>query len=230
MGWRAAAWLCRSGGKPRWIGLVLMAAAARLLAGILLLAGAAGALTLGKAKRRLLGSNQGGGGGGAEGNAAARLPDCKACNNADPCFEARIQQGVITDFAVREQRLLEVYQRITHDCATGRYAMRCVTEVFFADDPDSFLTQCELQLGAEPANTYAVCDFAHRKVTKLDHAAKGWGTAKWIIDQVVMDGHCETVPYECIAMISHCLDTTSVRFCFNECLREGQMNARVGWL
>ena len=60
-------------------------------------------------------------------------------------------------------------------------------------------------------------------------ASEGWGTAKWIIDQVVMDGHCEQVPYECIALIGHRLDTTSVKYCFDECLREGQMNARVGW-
>ena len=50
------------------------------------------------------------------------LPDCKACNNADPCFEAKIQQGVITDIAIREQKLYEIYKVIEHDCATGRYA------------------------------------------------------------------------------------------------------------
>merc|ERR1719162_2870400 len=83
------------------------------------------------------------------------------------------------------------------------------------------MKRCQMQLGMEPENLHATCEFAQNKETAHEHTAYAWGSLKWVIDQAV--DHCEKVPYECVALLTHCLDATSVRFCFDQCLRTGYM-------
>lgn len=154
-----------------------------------------------------------------------KMPQCQKCDQADPCFEAEVQRDVIVQNAEREQLLYTIFRQITSDCATGRYSLTCVQSLEYEEHPQEFLRSCQAQRGHEHMNSFATCEYAARKEAHLKKAAQGWGSLKWIILQAV--DNCEQVPYECVALITHCLDAQSIRFCFNQCLRTGHMDGRV---
>jgi len=145
---------------------------------------------------------------------------------ADPCFEAQMQRDIIVENAAREKLLYRIFRGVTSDCATGRYSLTCVQTLEYEENPEEFLRSCQIRMGHEHMNIFATCEYAQIKEAHLKKASQAWGSLEWIIHQAV--DHCEKVPYECVALIAHCLDAKSIRFCFNQCLRTGNMNARVG--
>jgi len=137
-----------------------------------------------------------------------------------------MQMKDILPNAEREKLMYKMFKQVTSDCATGRYSLTCITAMEYEEHPEEFLRSCQLRMGHEHMNIKALCEFAVIKEAHFKKGAQAWGSLAWVIVQA--HDHCEKVPYECVALITHCLSANSIRFCFNQCLRTGNMNARVG--
>lgn len=140
---------------------------------------------------------------------------------SDPCFEARVQNGVVQDFAHREKVLFGLYKKVYKECGSGKYNLNCVVETFFADRPRTFLKNCMKRRGPEPVASGAVCRFAKVKVLKLEQFSYQWGHVAWIMDQA--EENCEIVPFPCVYRIRECMDAPDINWCFRECIRNGNM-------
>lgn len=140
---------------------------------------------------------------------------------ADSCFEARAQSDVVSEIAIRQRQLLELYQYLFQDCGSGTHNLDCAARAAFEDKPMAFQKKCDARMGGQPTSSGALCRFSKRKVEKLTRHAYAYEHLAWLLKMA--RGNCEVTPYACVNQADLCLDAVNINFCFRECLRTGNM-------
>lgn len=151
------------------------------------------------------------------------LDDFSELGSDEPeaCFEAKHQYTAISESAAKQKQLLDVFQQIYDNCASGYFNLWCVAHTAGADDPSAFLDDCDAKRGPDPLNSGAVCRYAKNKRDDITPVRNKYVSLAWILQMA--ETNCQVVPYECVAMADLCLEEPDMHFCFRECVRTGQM-------
>jgi len=139
----------------------------------------------------------------------------------EACFEANSKAPVMSATLASKRTLFDVYQGIFSDCGSGQYNMACVTNVFFASSPKDYLPFCQMSMSAQPAASGAVCNYAKARRDELFQDVGKYT----LMASMMMNAaqNCKLVPLQCIMLAEECLATPDVKYCFNKCIRTGNM-------
>merc|ERR1740120_105323 len=89
----------------------------------------------------------------------------------DACFEASAASSAASRSAARERSLLEVFDGVFKDCASGTHNLACVARALAAEGPGEYLEECDRRLGPQPTLSGAVCHYAQARLDELTTSA-----------------------------------------------------------
>mmetsp|Transcript_16267 Transcript_16267/g.41377 ORF Transcript_16267/g.41377 Transcript_16267/m.41377 type:complete len:240 (-) Transcript_16267:49-768(-) len=139
----------------------------------------------------------------------------------DPCFELEQLGSHYVANSEHMSSIAEAYRSILSTCSTGIHNLACITKARFANKPMEWLRLCNQQLGPQPVASGAVCLVAQRVRDEVSSESDKYRRLSTMIDSA-RDG-CSSVPLACIIHANQCLNQFDIRFCFNQCLRTGNM-------
>mmetsp|Transcript_38218 Transcript_38218/g.85992 ORF Transcript_38218/g.85992 Transcript_38218/m.85992 type:complete len:185 (-) Transcript_38218:8-562(-) len=125
---------------------------------------------------------------------------------------------------VRDLEVLEgMYARVLDECASGKHNLDCLTKAASAQDPPSYLDQCDAALGPHPTSSGAVCRFAKVKLTITTQFRVARMQLAQAMKLYAGSTHCVDVPRICVEAADRCLQSQDSAYCFRDCLRSGTL-------
>lgn len=142
--------------------------------------------------------------------------------DGDRCLEAEGMSNFLVETWQRKQTVLKVYQDIFATCASGVNNLDCVIRAQYADRPAEWLELCNQRLHGQPAMSTPVCSLALKVRDDEELLVHRYGTLSRIV--MAKKEICRNLPLPCIVQATQCLDRPDIPYCFEECIRAGNMD------
>mmetsp|Transcript_31032 Transcript_31032/g.89677 ORF Transcript_31032/g.89677 Transcript_31032/m.89677 type:complete len:319 (-) Transcript_31032:57-1013(-) len=142
--------------------------------------------------------------------------------DGDPCFEGKAMGSQLRANAALKSDIVDVYSFIFQTCNEGIHNMQCVSKAQFAQYPKEWLKVCNERMGPQPTSSAAVCSFADQVLKYVQPRALAYTELSELLDATMPA--CKTaLPLPCVVQIEQCIGEPDMRYCFNQCLRSGNM-------
>lgn len=139
----------------------------------------------------------------------------------DPCLEMEANREVMVETAKKKEAVASMFVRVLDTCSLGLHHLECVARAEYATVPSRYLALCNKKMGPRPTHSGPVCTYAKEKLPQYGPDARNYRALAKVLDGASHD--CSGLPWECFALATSCLQSPNIPFCFNQCVRNGNM-------